>query len=205
MLSLTLPLGFRRCAGAFFGSVSLRTTSHCPVGAFLVAMPGVVWMVALGVSIFCLAGCGRQEEVMLVRMYLEAPTEGVGERMTFPVTLPRSGLSYAVYRQPVLLERMIVQVDRARVASGRVALRFVLDDEGRRELYRLSVSQRGRAIVTTINSVPVGVRVLDGTIEDGVFFTFVEVDGEELEALAVALQENAVKVREIAAKRSMLR
>lgn len=141
---------------------------------------------------------------MLVRFFLESRHASIGSAFTAELALERSGISYTVDKAPVILERNVLAVDLVRVESGRLALRFTLNDEGRRNLQRASVSSRDHALVLAINTVPVGVRILDTPIIDGVLYTFTELPESELEDLAARLQENAVRIQELADSNSMI-
>lgn len=154
-----------------------------------------------------LCGCGKEDEVMMVRMYLQAPQQGYSESLTRELTLPVSQMTYKVRREPVIMERMITNVDLVRVQpSNDFALQFQLDQEGRRRLLETSVGQRGQVLITTVNEVPIGARRLTGPISDGLYFTFAqELTQAELGKVAQELKENAVFVQEVRENRSMLR
>lgn len=153
-----------------------------------------------------LGGCGEEEDVMLVRFFVEAPEEGFSPAFTEPMTLSRSGLTYVVHRNPIIMERNITQVDLVRVQPGnRLALRFLLDREGRANLYRASVAKRDSRLLLTVNGVAIGMRVLEQTISDGVLYTFTEYSDEaDIEQLAQELQQNVLRVHEIKDNHSLL-
>lgn len=141
----------------------------------------------------------------MVRFFLETSAEGLSSAFMQEITLPRSGLTYVVRRDPIILERNIQQVDLVRVDSGRLALRFQLDAEGKQNLYRASVANRGRALILTINNLPTGARLLDGPIADGVLYTFTELQPSELEEIATELQDNVLLIQELKSENSLLR
>lgn len=153
-----------------------------------------------------LTGCfGFGDEIMVVRLHLEVPERGLSDGLADTVTLERSRLQIRVSKTASILERNILDVDLVRVENGRLALRMVLDGEGRRELYRLSVAHRGRFLVLRVNGVALGARRLDGPIADGIYFTFTELPPEEMGKLAEELKKNAEKVQEIRRERSSIR
>jgi len=127
---------------------------------------------------------------------LEADSEQEG----VPLVLPVSGVAIRVSPKPVISEYDIVEAAVAEVDLGRcLALR--LTGEAARDLYRMSVSQMGRRLVLLVNGRALGARVLDGAIEGGVLFVFVEVPDAELHALVLEINTFAVSLQTHAAKR----
>lgn len=108
---------------------------------------------------------------------------------TQPVTLPISGMTMNVYTQPVVLEGDIVNVELARVQMG-LGLLIQLSEIGARQLYRVTGSSQGEKLVLFINDQPVGVRVIDAPMQDGQFFTFVEMRDQALIELFPELKES---------------
>jgi len=126
---------------------------------------------------------------------LEADAEQEG----FPLVLPVSGVAIRVAPKPVISEFDIVEAAVAEVDLGRcLALR--LTSEAARDLYRMSVSQMGRRLVLLVNGRALGARVLDGAIEGGVLFVFVEVPDEELHRLVLEINTFAESIQAHAAK-----
>jgi len=118
----------------------------------------------------------------------------------FPLSLPVSGVVIRVAPKPVISEFDIVEAAVAEVDLGRcLALR--LTGEAARDLYRMSVSQMGKRLVLLVNGRALGARVLDGAIEGGVLFTFVEVPDEELHEIILEINTFAASIRTQAAKR----
>jgi hypothetical protein len=68
------------------------------------------------------------------------------------------------------------------------ALLLKLNDAGARKLYRSSVSKKGSRLVLVVNDKPIGSRRLDGAIMDGDYYTFVELDAEELGEMVLAIK-----------------
>jgi hypothetical protein len=155
---------------------------------------------ALLLSAVLLLGCGKEnedDEVMLVRFHLQATSSGIDTALQETLTLQRSGLTYTVNRQPLLHERGILAVDMVRVASGKTALRFQFDRAGQRALYTASVAAADRALILRVNTVAIGVRMLDGPITDGVLYTFTELSDEQLETLVLELKNSVQKIHEL--------
>jgi len=127
---------------------------------------------------------------------LEADAEQEG----FPLALPVSGVVIRVAPKPVISEFDIVEAAVAEVDLGRcLALR--LTGEAARDLYRMSVSQMGKRLVLLVNGRALGARVLDGAIEGGVLFVFVEVADEVLDELVLEINAFAASFQAHAAKR----
>ena len=110
------------------------------------------------------------------------------------LSFENSGLHYTVYNKPLIQPWNVLNVELVRVGNGKLALRFYLDDEGQRELYRTSVTNMGRMIVTVVDGRPIGARQIDGPMQGGILYTFSELTEEELMELVPKMQES---VREI--------
>jgi hypothetical protein len=76
-----------------------------------------------------------------------------------------------------------------------VALLVQTRGQGLRDLYRASVSNMGNRIVFMVNGNAIGARRIDGAIQDGNFYTFVEVDDEELGQLVLDIKETIVELQ----------
>ena len=143
-------------------------------------------------------GCEQSKPTHTIRFYPETVTTGNAFSRT--VTMPESKIDFVVTRQPVIWEAHVEGVDLVKVASGHLALRFQFDDYGMRELYRQSVAKMGRRMITEINGKPMGVRQFDGALADGVYFTFMEMDEEELTELTGKLKDNIEIIKELKGK-----
>ncbi len=109
------------------------------------------------------------------------------------VKLPVSGTRINIQDQPLVDEFNILNVELVKVDMG-VALLVQVSSEGSRSLYQASISNMGGRIVLIINGNAMGARRIDGVIEDGNFFTFVEVDDEELGNLVFDIKESLVSI-----------
>jgi len=117
----------------------------------------------------------------------------------FPLVLPVSGVVIRVAPHPVISEFDIVEAAVAEVDLGRcLALR--LTGEAARDLYRMSVSQMGKRLVLLVNGRALGARGLDGAIEGGVLFVFVELPDAELHELVREINHFAASIRAAKAK-----
>ena len=110
------------------------------------------------------------------------------------LTLPISGTTINVESKPIVNEFDIVSAEMVKVDMG-FALMLQLSDVGRRELYRRSVINKGDRIVLTSNDKAIGARVLDGAITDGKFYTFVEMDEDELGQFVLDLKASIAELQ----------
>jgi len=142
-----------------------------------------------------LAGCAgpsvRDYAVTRPRFFLEAAPNTDGT----VVVLPKSGVNVSVNSKPVLTEGDIVNVELAQVDLGKCLL-FELSPSARRDFYRLSGTHQGRRLVLTVNDYPLGARRIDGAIENGVVFIFVEMDDDALPQLVTNLKKSTVALQQ---------
>ena len=144
-------------------------------------------LLSLFTSLFVFAGCLSSlegykddiENIQVLRLMMEARGMDYGGGSGSTVSLPISGTQLKLEREPVVGEYDIMNVEMVKVDMG-MALLIQVTDKGSRELYRRSVTHAGNRIVLTTNGQPIGARRLSGTIEDGQFYTFVEIPDEEL-------------------------
>ena len=68
-------------------------------------------------------------------------------------------------------------------------------EKGARDLYRGSVSHLGARIVFMVNGNAIGARRIDGAIQDGKLYTFVEVEDAALDDLVLDLKESIVELQ----------
>lgn len=151
--------------------------------------------VLLVVSIGLLLGCqgassARDYTPLRARFFLEASSTNAGT----VVVLPQSGVNITVNAKPVFTEGDFTNVQLAQVDLGKCLL-FELTPTARRDFYRLSGSYQGRRLVLTINDDAIGARRIDGAIENGVIFIFVEKPEAELPALVENLRKSAVAMQ----------
>ena len=146
-------------------------------------------------SLFFSAGCFKSikgfkneiENMQVPRLMIEARGIDYGSGSGSKVTLPISGTAIKLERESVVGEYDIINVDMVKVDMG-MALLIQITDKGSRELYRRSVTHRGSRIVLTCNGQAVGATRLAGTIEDGQFYTFVEIPDDELGQFVIDLK-----------------
>ena len=143
----------------------------------------------------CLAcGCKKEQELKnltLPRLMIE--TRGHVEPPVIAV-LPVSGTSISIQDEPLVDEFNVLNVELVKVDMG-LALLVQVSAQGSRSLYRGSISNMGGRIVLMINGNAIGARRIDGPIEDGNFFTFVEVSDEELGKLVFDIKASLASIK----------
>lgn len=148
------------------------------------------------VSILLLTGCsetGRQlrgidsGETIVPLFFIE--TSSIASARTRSLSLDRSGAEINVVGSPVLDFTHIQQIHLVQVDLG-LCLLFQLNEQGARDLFRLTVENPGKRIVLTLNGVPVGMRFLEGQIRDGLLFMFLELPDSTLEDLVEQMQDS---------------
>ena len=133
-----------------------------------------------GICLLC--GCKKEQyskDLVLPRLMIESRGVDYGGMKGTIVKLPISGTSINIQGQPLVNEFDILNVEMVKVDLG-FALLVQVSAQASRELYRSSISNMGGRIVLMVNGNAIGARRIDGAIEDGNYYTFVEVDDEEL-------------------------
>lgn len=147
----------------------------------------------LGVCLLC--GCKKEQELKnltLPRLMIE--TRGLSHGSPI-VKLPVSGTRISIQDQPLVDEFNVLNVELVKVDMG-IALLVQVSAQGSRSLYRGSISNMGGRIVLMINGNAMGARRIDGPIEDGNFFTFVEVSDEELGKLVFDIKASLTSIKQ---------
>lgn len=142
--------------------------------------------------VFAFLGCRQEEDVenmRVPRLMLESRGVDYGNMTGSTLTLPVSGTVVRVLKDPVVNEFEIINVEMVKVDLG-LAMLVETTDKGGRELYRKTVTNKGGRIVLTVNDNPIGARRIDRAISDAKFYTFVEVDDDELGQLVLDIKES---------------
>lgn len=134
--------------------------------------------------------------MMVPRLMLESRGINYGGLTGTEVKLPVSGTRINLSREALVNEFDIMNVELVKVDMG-LALLVQTNDRGARALYRGSVSHKGGRIVLTVNGNAIGARRIDGAIEDGNFYTFVEVDNDEIGQLVLDLKATIAHLQEL--------
>ena len=142
------------------------------------------------------AGCrdGTIENPSVPRLFLEHRGSDFGAMSAVTVKLQKSNSLVEVYSEPLINEFEIKNVELVQVDNG-LALLFILSDRGARDLYRASVTHMGSRVVLSINSNVIGQRYIDGVINDGKFYTFVELPQDSLGQLVLDIKATLANIR----------
>lgn len=150
----------------------------------------------LGLSLLAMGGCASHKTknypVTVVRFLLEASDSrdagGVAR-------LPISGVSISVEPKSYFTEYDIEGCEVVNNELGK-ALAFKLTSAAARDLFKMSVPNQGKRLVTMVNGRPIGARRIDGAFSQGYILTYVEVPEEELEAMAKNITRTSKDLRE---------
>lgn len=117
------------------------------------------------------------------------------------IQLPKSGSTIQVSPKSYFTEYDIQKCD---VLDGELGkcLVFKFTEQAARDLYRMSATNQGRRIVTAVNAVAIGARLMDRPIGDGYLVTYVETDEKELVELAKNITKTSLDAQEELKKKS---
>ena len=157
-----------------------------------ITLSSLVLLTSIGLLVACKKD--KLEDLSIPRLMVEARNTNYAATSGEKVTLPVSRTTVSIQGDPVVNEFNIQNVEMVKVDMG-VALLVQTSGQGARDLYRASVSNMGRRIVFMVNGNAIGARRIDGTIQDGNFYTFVEVDEQELGQLVLDIKETIVELQ----------
>ena len=157
------------------------------------ALSSLILLISLGLLVACKKE--KLENLSVPRLMVETRGVNYGSSTGETVTLPVSRTTINIQGDPVVNEFDIQNVEMVKVDMG-VALLVQTGGQGARGLYRASVSNMGSRIVFMVNGNAIGARRIDGAIQDGNFYTFVEVDDEELGQLVLDIKDTIVELQE---------
>ncbi|MDR1303167.1 MAG: hypothetical protein LBJ81_00935 [Puniceicoccales bacterium] len=129
--------------------------------------------------------------------YIESKENSQNATWIPTAILPVSGLSVGVCSYPAFFPK---DVEFARIVTSNFGkcILFKLTQQAAIELYKLSVECSGRKIVFAFNGKALGLSApIDGTIMDGAFTIFPEVEESELETLVAEINDAATKVKNL--------
>lgn len=149
----------------------------------------------LGLLAFVFAGCNSTSKkkdypVSVARFLLEADSPAGGVL----VRLPRSGVAITVEPKSRFTEYDILSCEVVDNEFGK-SLAFSFTDAAARDLFRTTVPAQGKRIVTTVNGVPLGARMIEAPLSQGYLVTYLEVSETELEALAKNISRTSKDAR----------
>jgi hypothetical protein len=150
------------------------------------------------VLVFC--GCKKDkietEDLRIPRLMVEARGVNYGGLGGAVAQLPISGTRIPLRKDPLVNEFDIANVELVKVDMG-LALLLQTNEKGARELYRGTVTHMGGRIVLTVNNNPIGARRIGSTIQDGNFYTFVEIDDEALGQLVLDIKKSLLQLQKL--------
>jgi hypothetical protein len=156
------------------------------------ALSSLILLISLGLLVACKKE--KLENLSVPRLMVETRGVNYSASTGEVVMLPVSRTTISIQGDPVVNEFDIQNVEMVKVDMG-VALLVQTAGQGARDLYRASVSNMGSRIVFMVNGNAIGARRIDGAIQDGNFYTFVEVDDEELGQLVLDIKETIVELQ----------
>ena len=151
----------------------------------------LLWFCALMIALSGIS-CRQQDRMIenayIPRLMIEKKGVNYGAMSGVELRLPHSGTEILVEQLPLVNEFEIRNVELVKVDLGR-ALLLQMTEKGARNLFRGTVTGNGSYIVLTINGNPIGIRHVDGAIDNGNFYTFVELPDEKLGQLVLNMKE----------------
>ena len=157
-----------------------------------ISIASLILLTSLGLLVACKKN--KHENLTVPRLMIEARGVNYGSTPGATVTLPVSRTMVSIQGDPLVNEFDILNVEMVKVDLG-LALLVQTGGQGARNLYRASVSNMGSRIVLMVNGNAIGARRIDGAIQDGNFFTFVEVDDEELGQLVIDIKQTIQELK----------
>lgn len=158
----------------------------------------VILLLFLSLNSGCFKGIygfkNKVENMQVPRLMIESRGMDYPGSRGMTLTLPISGSTIQVESQPIVNEFDIINAEMVKVDMG-LALMLQLTDKGRRELYRRSITNNGNRIVLTSNGEAIAARALDGAITDGKFYTFVEIEDDELGQFVLDLKASIAELQ----------
>ena len=145
------------------------------------------------------SGCNKdkidEKNLKVPRLMVETRGVQYGALGGNVVQLPVSGTRIALEKEPVVNEFDIVNVELVKVDMG-LALLIQTNERGARALYRATVTNMGGRIVLTVNNNAIGARRVDAAIQDGKFYTFIEISDEEIGQLVLDIKATLRQLQE---------
>ncbi len=148
------------------------------------------------------AGCGsgsskkKNYPVTVARFMMESSTSEVGSLIRLPV----SGSTISVLPKTYFTEYDILKCEVVDNELGK-CLYFQFTEQAARDLYRLTASNQGRRLITTVNGTAIGAVRFDRPISQGFVITYVEAPGEDLALMAKNIGLTSDDARKEAAKK----
>lgn len=123
------------------------------------------------------------------RVFLESRLGNMSDLEELVVQTEIGEIAVPVSKTPIISEVDVARVDLVQVELGK-ALAFTLRKRGQLRLMQASSGNLGGRLVITIGGEPIGIRRIDGPINDGVLFAFVNTPDEELPDLVTRINDS---------------
>ncbi|MCX6938423.1 MAG: hypothetical protein NTU80_11110 [Verrucomicrobia bacterium] len=159
------------------------------------------WLGLIALSLVA-AGCGsgsskkKNYPVTVARFMMEASDREVGSLIRLPI----SGSTISVLPKTYFTEYDITKCEVVDNELGK-CLYFQFTEQAARDLYRLTATNQGRRLITTVNGAAVGAVRFDRPISQGFVITYVETPVGELEAMAKNINLTSADARKEAEKK----
>lgn len=114
--------------------------------------------------------------------------------------LPRSGTVIRVLPRSFFTEYDVTKAEVLDNELGK-SLLFQFTQAATRDLFRQTVSNQGRRIVTVVNGMPIGATQVNRPISEGYIFTYVEVEDDQVAKLAKDITRTSEDARKELEKR----
>jgi len=153
------------------------------------------YLLCLLAMVSVLVGCRSVsiDNPHLPTIYLEA--RGSGHQDQNPlVTLPISETKVQVPARPVFTPNDIIRIEIVQVDRG-LAVRYLLTPNASRQLIRTTVDNIGSRFIFFNNVEPIGLRQIDGVINDGILYTFLEIPDEEIPDMVAEMNRTLIAYR----------
>lgn len=141
----------------------------------------------------CRSFRGQDFPYHVARFYVET-SEIYPEQYRVPVTLPYSEETIQIDPRIQIGEFDIVKTEVFEAELGK-AVGFTLTPEAARDVRMLTYNNQGRRLVLLVNEVPMGARLIQRGIEDGVIRMYLEVPDDDLEELAEYIEKTSEEAR----------
>lgn len=130
--------------------------------------------------------------VTVARFYLEATNPQDAGAV---VHLPLSGVNISIEPKAYFTE---YDIDGCEVVNNELGkgLAFRFTPAAASDLYKMSVPNQGKRLITMVNMRPIGARRIDGAFSQGYLVTYVESPEGELEAMAKNIVRSSRDLRE---------
>ena len=151
-------------------------------------------------TVLLLCGCNKDkldaENLKGPRLMVETRGVNYGALGGSVVQLPVSGTRIALAKEPMVSEFDIANVELVKVEMG-LALLVQTTERGARALYRGTVTNLGGRVVLTVNNNAIGARRVNKPIQNGNFYTFVEIGDDELGQLVLDIKESIKQLQKL--------